>query len=282
MAAERSVIVTGASTGIGAAAARRLDTDGWRVFAGVRRDADGAALTEGASDRLVPLHLDVTDAAQIAEAVATVTDAVGDDGLHGVVNNAGIAVAGPLELLPLDAWRRQFEVNVFGQVAVTQAFLPLLHTAGGRVVNVGSISGKIANGGMGAYAGSKHAMEAISDSLRIELAPFGLHVSLVDPGVIATPIWDKSTDAGDELLADAAPELRARYEGLIGRLKAMAARGPDTGIAPSAVADAIAHALSAPRPRTRYYVGTDAKMGNVLSRFVPDRLRDRVLALNGR
>ncbi|HEY7923524.1 MAG TPA: SDR family oxidoreductase, partial [Vicinamibacteria bacterium] len=174
----RTALVTGASSGIGAACAARLVRSGWRVLAGVRRKGDAPEGTE-------EVQLDVTDAAQIKAA------ADGVEELHALVNNAGIAIAMPLEFVPLDELRHQLEVNVVGQVAVTQAFLPVLRRARGRIVFVGSIAGRSALPFLGPYAASKHALEAIADSLRVELRPWGIHVAIVEPGSIRTPIWTR-------------------------------------------------------------------------------------------
>ena len=189
-----SVVITGASTGIGEACALHLDQLGWRVFAGVRKDSDGEALQRKASPRLMPVRIDVTDAASIAGAREIVARELGDRGLDGLVNNAGVVVAGPLEFVPMDDLRRQLEINVIGQIAVTQAFLSFVRTARGRIVNIGSVSGKMATPFVGPYAASKFAMEALTDALRCELRPWGIQVSIVEPGSIATPIWEK--DAG--------------------------------------------------------------------------------------
>ena len=185
----KSVVITGASTGIGRACTLYLDELGWRVFAGVRKAVDGDALRDLASDRLVPLILDVADEAGVARAADEVAAVVGDDGLHGLVNNAGIAVGGPLEFVPLEDVRRQFEVNVFGLLRTTQAMLSMIRAARGRVVNVSSQGGKVAAPYFGPYCASKFAVEAMSDSLRRELKPWGLHVSVVEPGAIDTAIW---------------------------------------------------------------------------------------------
>jgi NAD(P)-dependent dehydrogenase (short-subunit alcohol dehydrogenase family) len=187
-----SVVITGASTGIGAACALALDKLGYRVFAGVRHPADGERLQQQAGPRLMPIRLDVTDAASISAASHTVAAMVGERGLAGLVNNAGIGVAGPIELLPLADWRRQFEVNVFGLIAVTQTFLPLIRTGRGRIINMGSIAGRASMPFMAPYAASKHALEAITDALRLELQPWGIRVALIAPGAIATPIWKNS------------------------------------------------------------------------------------------
>lgn len=274
----RSVVVTGASTGIGQACALRLDRAGWRVFAGVRKEADAQRFRQEASERLTPVMLDVTDEAQVRSAAETVVAAIGDAGLAGLVNNAGIGVAGPLEFLPLDELRRQLDVNVIGQIAVTQAFLPLIRKGNGRIVNIGSISGKLATPLMGPYCASKFALEALTDSLRQELRPWGMAVSLVEPGSIATPIWEKGQAAGDELEKNLPEEAMMRYGKAVNALREAARKFEAAGIPPDRVARAVEHALTARRPRTRYVVGFDATVQRLLAAVVPDRLRDGVIA----
>jgi NAD(P)-dependent dehydrogenase (short-subunit alcohol dehydrogenase family) len=273
----RAVLVTGASTGIGAATALRLDRAGWTVFAGVRRPADGEALAGRATGRLRPLLLEVTDGASIAAAQATVAAAVGEAGLHGLFNNAGIAVAAPLEYLPLDDLRRQLEVNVVGVVAVTQAFLPLLRRARGRIVITGSTNGFLAPAFMGPYAASKYALEALADALRRELRPFGLEVSLLEPGDIATPIWERSAAAGRELEAKLSAEARERYGAAIAAVKAYAAAVASKASPAEEVAAVVEEALTTARPKTRYLVGRGAGMQHLLARWTPDRTLDSLL-----
>jgi len=272
-----AVVVTGASKGIGRACALHLDRLGFQVFAGVRRDEDGQALRREASDRLVPVLLDVTDAASIEDAEGRVAEAVGATGLAGLVNNAGVAVAGPLEFLPLSELRRQLEVNVIGQIAVTQAMLPHLRRSRGRVVNIGSISGKSSLPFTGAYGASKHALEALTDALRVELMPWGIEVSIVEPGVIATPIWQTSIRAAEAVMQDYPPEAHEYYGAAIEKVRAGVAANGETGRPPEDVARVVAHALTARRPRTRYLVGRDAKVRLLLEKL-PDRLRDRLIA----
>ncbi len=267
------VLVTGASKGIGEACALRLARRGWRVFAGYRDPADAERLREHG---LEPLPLDITDAGQVEAAARTVEAVTGEGGLHGVVNNAGIAVAGPLEFLPIDQLRRQLEVNVVGQVAVTHALMPALRRARGRIVFIGSIAGRSAMPFTGAYSASKFALEAIADSLRVELMPWGLRVSIVEPGVIATPIWDTSLAAGDALLAAMPPEAMVYYGAKMPGLRKRALRGKD-GRDPDDVARVVEHALTARRPKLRYVVGTDARLRLVLG-LLPARLRDRLIA----
>jgi NAD(P)-dependent dehydrogenase (short-subunit alcohol dehydrogenase family) len=279
------VLVTGASTGIGRACALRLARRGFRVFAGVRRDGDAASLRAEGVPGVEPVRLDVTDEASIAAMRRTLEDAAGEAGLAGVVNNAGIAVAGMLEFLPLADLRRQLEVNVVGLVAVTQACLPLLRRRGeggrrlpGRVVLVGSSSGYLATPVTGAYAASKFAVEAIADALRMELRPWQIPVALVQPGAIATPIWDKSNADADARLASLPEEGRRLYAPLIESAKKAVGERAGTAISADTVAQAVEHALTSSSPRTRYRVGMDARLQLVLARLLPDRLRDRVLS----
>jgi NAD(P)-dependent dehydrogenase (short-subunit alcohol dehydrogenase family) len=272
-----AVVITGASTGIGRACALDLARRGFSVFAGVRREVDADGLT-GEDSRINPVILDVTDAASIAAAAARVSEAVGARGLAGLVNNAGVAVSGPLEYLPLDELRRQLEINLVGQVAVTQAFLPLLRRARGRVVNVGSIGGRVALPFLGPYAASKFAMEGLSDSLRRELAPLGVGVSVVRPGAIATSIWESGNAAADEVLQSMPREAIEIYGEAADRTRAAAQKRADGAIPASAVADVVRHALTAERPRTRYLVGRTAKVMATLAKVLPDRAMDALIA----
>ena len=206
-----SIVITGASSGIGKACALRLDQLGFQVFAGVRREADGEALRREASDRLTPLVIDVTDTASIAAAVVAVTDATADLGIGALINNAGIAVAGPLEFLPLADLRQQFEVNVIGQIAVTQAFLGLVRRGKGRIINMGSTSGRSVLPFAGAYGASKHALRALTVALRMELQPWGIPVTSIEPSTVATPIWARSVAASEERERISSAQERERY-----------------------------------------------------------------------
>jgi NAD(P)-dependent dehydrogenase (short-subunit alcohol dehydrogenase family) len=273
----KSVLITGASTGIGRATALRLSAAGFTVFAGVRRQVDADDLAVAASGTLIPLLLDVTDPAAIAAAAALVAARVGDAGLDGLVNNAGIAAAAPLEFIPIDEFRNQLEINVVGQLAMVQALLPLLRVAKGRIVNVTSVGGLVAGAMLGAYHASKFALEAMTDTLRVELAPWGIQVSAIEPGAIATPIWATSSERSDRMLAGST-EVESLYGASIAAAKAGAARSARDGLAPDEVATVIEKALTASRPRTRYPVGTDAKIGSAVLTRLPDRLRDRLLS----
>ena len=268
----RSVLVTGASTGIGRATAELLHERGFRVFAGVRKQEDAESLRAAG---ILPLILDVTDEKHIAAAARAIADDGG--GLYGLVNNAGIASAAPLEFVPVDDLRHQLEVNVVGQVAVTQAVLPLLRAAKGRIVNITSIGGLIAGQMLGPYNASKFALEAVTHVLRQELAPWGIEVVAIEPGVIATPIWSTSAASADRMLAPRLAEVTALYGAQIEAAQKMAANGTKHGIPPLEVAKAVEKALTASRPKTRYPVGTDAKIGAALLARLPDRTRDRLL-----
>jgi NAD(P)-dependent dehydrogenase (short-subunit alcohol dehydrogenase family) len=273
----RSVLITGASTGIGRATALRLDAAGWRVYAGVRRADDAEALGAAGSERLVPLILDVTDADQIAAAAAQIEAGAAGGGLDGLVNNAGIAVPGPLETLPLDDFRRQVEVNLTAQIAVTQALLPLIRQARGRLVFISSIGGRIAFPFSGAYHASKFGIEAVGDVFRQELRPWGISVSVVEPGSIDTPIWERGERNADEAEARAHPDQRALYGQALERFRAAVKELAARGIAPAKVAKAIAHALEADRPRSRYLVGLDARVQAPLKAVLPTGLFDRLV-----
>ncbi|HMI80762.1 MAG TPA: SDR family oxidoreductase [Solirubrobacterales bacterium] len=272
----RSVLVTGASTGIGRAAALRLDASGWRVFAGVRREEDAASLRAAGSERLTPLILDVTVPEQIAAAAARI-EAESGGGLDGLVNNAGVAVPGPLETVPLDDLRHQLEVNLVAYVAVTQALLPQVREAEGRIVFISSIGGRIAFPFGGPYHASKFATEAIGDVFRQELRPWGLKISLVEPGSIDTPIWERGQRKGEEIEAKS-PRTSLLYGAAIEKFRKVIEDTAERGIAPEKVAKAIAHALEAKRPKSRYLVGLDAKAQARLKPLIPTPLFDRIVA----
>ncbi|HEY0671600.1 MAG TPA: SDR family oxidoreductase [Longimicrobiales bacterium] len=273
----QAVLVTGSAKGIGAAVTQRLVELGFFVYAGVRRDEDAATWRSLSATAVQAVLLDVSDEASIASAARQIQATLGARQLAGLVNNAGIAVAGPLEFLPIRELRRQLEVNVIGQIAVTQAMLPMLRTARGRIVNIGSISGRSALPLTGAYAASKFALEALTDALRVELMPAGIEVSIVEPGVIATPIWETSLKSADVMMREMPKAAFDYYGRIIDAVRNRAVSGGTTGLPPRVVADAVAHALTARRPRTRYLVGRDARLRMLFQRL-PDRVRDRIIA----
>ena len=270
-AAPEAVLVTGASTGIGAAAADALARAGYAVFAGVRKES-GSVRSSERHTGVRETKLDVTDASSIARAAATVAES--GLALRGVVNNAGIALGGPLEFLPVDELRRQFEVNVFGAVAVTQAFLPQLRSARGRLLFVGSVSGRAAVPFLGPYSASKFALRAIADALRVELAPSGIVVVLIEPASVKTPIWRKGRESRHELLRSLGPQAQRYYKEELEALFRMTEREERNAMPVELVTNAILHAMNARRPRAHYAVGAAlAKFFGVL----PARLQDRLM-----
>jgi NAD(P)-dependent dehydrogenase (short-subunit alcohol dehydrogenase family) len=266
-----AVVVTGASTGIGRATALFLDEKGYRVFAGVRKQADAESLAEEASDRLTPITIDVTQEHSIASAEQQVQSAVGKDGLVGLVNNAGVGNGGPIETLDLQELRDVLEVNLVGQVAVTQAFLPQIRTAKGTVVFIASIGGRVASPMMSPYNMSKFAVEALGESLRHEVAPWEIDVAVVEPGSIDTPIWRKGAEtAGDQTSRMSATDKRL-YGKQLARMQEVLQETASRGIPPDKVAKVIHHAIESEKPKHRYLVGRDAKIGARLKGTLPDR-----------
>lgn len=272
-----SMVVTGASTGIGEACALALDRAGYRVFAGVRRPADGERIKAKGGANLEPVLIDVTNETSVASAAKVIEEKIGKDGLAGLVNNAGIAVAGPLEFLPLSDLRRQLEVNVLGQMAVTQAMLPMLRKATGRIAFISSTSGFLSTPYLGPYCASKFAIEALADALRMELAPWGIRISLIQPGAIATPIWDKSTKTADDILKALPPKGHELYDNAIEAVKKASEKMSGRASPVSVVSDAVVHALTAKKPRTRYLIGANGSVERILARWAPDRLRDKLI-----
>jgi len=280
---KRYVLITGASTGIGRACALHLARIGFAVLAGVRKPADGESLERDAGGGVTGIRIDVADLASIAAAAERVRGIVGDDGLCGLVNNAGIVVAGPVEFVSLEDWRRQFEVNFFGQIAVTQAMLPLLrqHVAthgpgAARIVMMSSIAGKVGQPIVSPYSSSKFSLESMSDGLRIELKPQGIHVCLIEPGAIDTPIWGKG--AAHEQGVSPDTSARVLYGAMIDGIMERARHAAETAIPAQRVADAVAACLTRPTPRIRTLVGRDAKMAALARRWLPDRWFDAIVS----
>lgn len=270
-----AVLVTGASTGIGYACTKTLAQAGFIVFAGVRGEAD-ARRVAGLHGNVRPLLLDVTAREQIA-AAAHAIDASGVQ-LRGIVNNAGIAIAGPLEYLPIDDFRRQFEVNLFGALAVTQAMLPLLRRMpNARIVFMSSVSGQIAPPFVGPYASSKFALEAMADALRMELSAFGIRVSVVQPGNVRTPIWQKGRDAKDALVARLPHHALTHYGDAVDALMRVTEHEERTGIEASVVANAVLQACTDAQPKARYPVGNPPAWQRRLASLLPERVRDRLI-----
>jgi NAD(P)-dependent dehydrogenase (short-subunit alcohol dehydrogenase family) len=271
----KNVLVTGTSTGIGYSTALELARRGWRVFAGVRKEADGAALKREAEGEVHIVLLDVADEASIDSAAKFLAEQTGGE-LHGLVNNAGVYLGGPLELMRPDEIRKTLDVNVTGLLLLTRACLPLLRDAQGRIVNISSISGLIAMPGVSVYAASKHAVEAVTDALRVELQPFGIKVVAVEPGGVKTPIWDKGAKRDAAAREDrGTAETRELYAPIVRLLEKLNAK--PGGLPPEALADVVTEALESAKPKNRYLVGKDAKALKLLTPL-PDGLRDKTIA----
>jgi NAD(P)-dependent dehydrogenase (short-subunit alcohol dehydrogenase family) len=273
---QKTFLVTGASTGIGEATAIALAQMGFRVFSGVRNAADAERVGRQ-SPNIMPIQLDVTRSDEIADAVRAVGQAVGEQGLGGLVNNAGIVVAGPLEVLPIDTLRGQFEVNVFGLMAVTQAFLPLLRKSQGRIVNVSSVNGRAAVPYLGPYCASKHALEALNTAMRTELRAWNIHVALIEPGSTATPIWEKSLAASLALAAECDVAQYELYEADILAMREASRLLEESALGVETVVKAIVHALTSARPRARYPIGVKANLMLRAIKWIPDRLWDQIV-----
>lgn len=273
----QSILITGASSGIGLHLAKRIAEDKkFKVFAGVRK-ADDQKMIEALKIRnLLPILIDV----QKPETITKCVELLKNENLSALINNAGIAIASPLELLPIEDFQDQFDVNVTGLLRVTQACLPLLRETRGRIINIGSISGKVTTPLVGAYSASKHAVEAMSDAFRRELRSAGIRVSLIEPGMIRTPIWDKSKDRAFELIAKIPKHAQDIYRPMVNKLVKKLELNLKNAAETEDVYMAVKHALESPAPKTRYLVGRDAKIGNIV-RHLPDTWLDRLMATMG-
>jgi NAD(P)-dependent dehydrogenase (short-subunit alcohol dehydrogenase family) len=271
----QAVLITGASSGIGEACAIHLDRLRFKVFAGVRKEADAEALRRKSSGNLTPVILDVTDENSISAAVKQLESELGEGGLYGLVNNAGIVVSGPLEFLPIAELRTQLDINVIGQIAVTQAFLPLIRKSTGRIINIGSVSGLTSSPLIGPYSASKYALEALTDTLRMELLPWGIEVVIIEPSAIATPIWARSLSAADALEKSLSPQAHQYYGKYMTGMRRFARSSAKNGAPVMDVARVVEQALVSPKPKTRYKVGKGIRFGLLFQRL-PDRLRDRL------
>ncbi|WP_375497285.1 SDR family oxidoreductase [uncultured Nostoc sp.] len=275
-----AIVITGASTGVGRAAALMLDKKGYRVFASVRKEKDAESLKSDSSENLTPIFMDITKAEEIKSAADIVSKSIPDEGLVGLVNNAGLLVDGPLEFISLDDLRWQFEVNVFGQIAVTQEFLPLIRKVKGRIINIGSIGGVISGPYISALCASKFALEAFTDALRIELHPWGIEVILIEPGSIASAAPDKVEESFRKNFANMSPDAKAMYGDTYKLFVEDLIQSNREGMPPEQVADAIIKALEVRKPKTRYFL-SKGQLGLmlelVLKKFTPDRSYDAMI-----
>src|SRR5262245_3907677 len=272
------VVVTGTSTGIGSATAAYLAEKGFHVFAGVRQEADGETVRAAANGELTPILLEVTDEASISRAVESVESVVGDRGLAGVVNNAGIVKPGPLEYQPLDDFREHLEVNLIGPLQVIQAFVPLIRRGNGRIVTVGSIGGHLVLPLHGGYSASKFGLEALSDAFRLELRQWQIPVAHVDPGAVQTAIFGKTLRAIDALPTRLDQDAYELYEQQIAAIRKVVEKTADDAESPVVIAEAVAHALTSDKPKTRYAAGHGAKAAITMARTLPDHAKDRAIA----
>ncbi|MBP0995645.1 SDR family oxidoreductase [Serratia fonticola] len=273
------VLITGASSGLGRETALYLAERGFQVIGSVRRQEDGEKLSADCRvGRIVPLIIDVTDDRSITAAAAQVSTTVGERGLWGLVNNAGICISAPLECVSSELLRHQLEVNLIGQLAVTRAMLPLLRRSNAaRLVNVTSGLGTVAIPYLGAYSAAQFAKEGLSDALRRELAPMGIKVSVVSPGAIWTPIWSKIAAEGEKAISLAADDVAELYRGTyLNFLQANEQGARNSRTTPVEVASAIYSAITSAKPKTRYRVGADIRRGAILARWLPDAVLDRM------
>jgi NAD(P)-dependent dehydrogenase (short-subunit alcohol dehydrogenase family) len=273
----RSVVITGSSSGIGRACALTLDRNGFRVFAGVRKTEDGDALRKAASESLTPVHIDVADSASIDAMVKLVADEVGEAGLAGLVNNAGTTLPCPIEYLALEDFRRQLEVNLVGPLAMTQALLPFLREGQGRIVNVTSGAGKAGVPMMAPYVAAKHGLEGLSDVLRLELSPFGIDVAVIEPGFVSTAMRGKLERDVEETIRTLPDQGRVQYGQQLIALARSISMHAAQGSRPDVIAEAVLHALTSTKPRTRYPAGAGARRLLLIRRVLPDRAFDRVM-----
>ncbi len=275
-----SVVIIGASSGIGQACAVYLDRLGFQVFASVLTEAEAKTLQEKTSSRLTPLILDITNEQLITAAVETVTNAVGERGIIGLINNAGIASIGPLEISPLEDIRKQLEVNVIGLIAVTQRFIPLLRQSRGRLLNIGSICGFMPSPFYGVYPASKYALESISDLFRFELRPWGIDVSLIQLGPVESPLFEKIGKQVEDLETNLAPEKRNLYSDFFDMMHRWRDNNFQDGLpklSTEAAARKIVYALTTSQPKSRYFVAkTSVKIWSII-RFLPDKILDAIL-----
>lgn len=273
-----AVVITGASTGIGAATAEHMARNGWLVFAGVRSEEDADRIREANEELSIePVMLDVTSPESIQKAVELVGNRVGENGLKGLVNNAGIGKRfGPVETMSIEHQKEVFDVNYFGVLRASQGFLPLLRKGGkgGRVINMGSLSGKLAFPMFGPYTASKHALEALSDCLRLELSVAGIQVALVEAGPIKTPIWEKALGTFDGVEKDMPEVQRAQYTPMMKAVKTLAQGSQENGVTTDKVVDVIQDALTSEKPRARYPVGDKIALQLFAKKMLPDRIFD--------
>jgi short-subunit dehydrogenase len=268
----RSLIISGTSSGIGKACVKSLDERGFKIFAAVRNIKDYKKIKSETSKNIIPLLLDLGDEKTIRSAYSVVSENVGESGLYGLVNNAAIAIGGPMEFMPLKDIRRQFEINLFGQIAMIQTFLPLLRKGGGRIINISSTNGWISFPFMGIYCATKYALEAISDALRLELQKWSIPVSVINPNKIISPIWEKSIEITNRLFNGLPGDARSYYDTVLSGVIKTIRKTADTALSPDIIVEAVYHALTAKRPKTSYLPSFETKILFLISRILPKKI----------
>ncbi|HEX6896724.1 MAG TPA: SDR family oxidoreductase [Bryobacteraceae bacterium] len=277
MAAGKSIVITGASSGIGRATALRLALRGWEVFAAVRRDSDARNLRDESGGKLATVLLDVTDRESINKAAAEVKERLAGKGLDGLFNNAGVGTTSPVEYTLLEKLREIYEINLFGQIATIQAFLPLIRIAKGRIINAGSVGDHIAPPFAGSLASSKAAFASMSAALRLELRPQGIAVCILEPGAINTPAVEKTLGVVERTIEGLPPEGVALYADRMRRVASAFAQKEHSGSSPEVVAEVVERALTERKPRTRYAAGKDSAKLSLLARALPERVMDMAI-----
>lgn len=277
MAAARWIMVTGTSSGVGRSTALLLSASGFEVLATVRNKADARVLQKENPDHIHPVIIELQDQGMIKDAVLQIADKTGENGLYGLVNCAAMLHCGPLEYFPRELWFEQYDVNLFGPIALTQAMLPLIRKANGRIVNIGAVGGGISLPFYGAIASSKIAFEAVNDCLRRELHPFGISVTIIEPGGIATPANNKMRASVTRFLRDLEPIGQERYGEAMEAFSQWAFKMHQNNLRPEKVANTVMKALKARRPKIRYRLGWDSRGAAVLMKLLPDRWFDMII-----
>ena len=277
MELERWVFVTGASSGVGRSTTLLLSNNGFKVLASVRKESDGFELQSQNPDYIHPVMVELRDQSTIQDAARLTADTTGNAGLYGLVNSAAMLHCGPLEYFPRDLWFEQYDVNLFGPMALTQALLPVIRKAGGRIINIGAVGGGVSLPFYGAIASSKIAFQAVNDCLRRELHPFGIHVSIIEPSGIATPANTKMRESVTQFLNELEPLGQERYGEAMDEFSQWAFTRHQKSLTPEEVAHAALKALEARKPKTRYRVGLDSKASALLMKLLPDRWFDKAL-----
>ncbi len=274
---DKSVVITGTSSGIGKACVLNLDKHGFKIFATVRKTKDYRNIQRETSKNVIPLILDLSDENSIKSAYSIVSANVGESGLSGLINNAAIAIGGSLEFMSITDIRKQFEINLFGQIAMIQTFLPLLRKGSGRIINISSTNGWVSFPFMGAYCATKYALEAISDALRLELEKWKIPVSVINPNKIISPIWEKSISITNSLFEKLPPEAKSYYDTILSGVIKTIRKTAYTALTPDIIVKAVFHALTAKKPKIRYLPSFETKILFLVSKILPKKMLNTII-----